>query len=251
MSKGNIVFEAPVYTIEAALLAVEHGADRLELCADFGEGGTTPCPGLLKEIKKHVPVPVFVMIRCRGGDFLYSERELQAMQTDMGILLENGADGFVFGALTSSGEVDESACNKLIQGAKEKPCTFHRAFDLIPDKKSALEKIVSLGFERILTSGGAPNVAAGSEMIGKLFLWASDRIIIIPGGGLKAADLRDLHQSWPLKEVHSSCKAFRKSAMNLPPTGLKLSLIEEMEGKVLTVDPQLIRSFRAALDDLD
>ncbi|NHE55990.1 copper homeostasis protein CutC [Cyclobacterium plantarum] len=250
MARKNIVFEAPVYTLEAALNAVQHGVDRLELCADFGEGGTTPSAGLLKEIKRQVDVPVFVMIRCRGGDFLYSDSELEIMRTDIGILSAHGADGFVFGILASSGEVNREACARLIQAAEGKPCTFHRAFDLVPDKKTALETIIGLGFERILTSGGAPTVSAGFDMIKKLNIWAKDRIIILPGGGLKPADLPRLNQYGALEEVHSSCKQFRNSTMDLPDTGLKLSLIKEMEGKVLTVDPQLVRSFRAILDEL-
>ncbi|SHN34493.1 copper homeostasis protein [Cyclobacterium lianum] len=251
MSSGKIIFEAPVYTVEAALLAVANGVDRLELCADFAEGGTTPSAGLLKVIKQHVSVPVFVMIRCRGGDFLYSDKELQAMQNDMDILGQHGADGFVFGVLTASGEVDSEACQVLLKAAKGKPCTFHRAFDLVPDKEKALEILVSLGFRRILTSGGADNVAAGMGVIKKLATRAAGRIIILPGGGLTSADLPLLHQSDPLQEVHSSGKAFRETAMKRSNSTTRLSLLEETEGKVLTVDPQRIRAFRAALDQLD
>lgn len=233
----NILLESPVYTLEAALLAVESGADRLELCADFGEGGTTPSLGLFKMIKSKVNVPVFIMIRPRGGDFVYSELEVRAMKEDILSFLSHGADGFVFGILNKQGEVNKADCLQLIQVAAEKPCTFHRAFDVLENKQVALEEIIRLGFKRILTSGGENSVMEGLPLIIKLLMQAKDRIIILPGGGLKLQDIADLNMTGLLKEIHASCKQFRPSAMPGINKHLRLSQMEETEGMVLTIDP--------------
>lgn len=246
----NILLESPVYTLEAALIAVKNGVNRLELCADFGEGGTTPSLGLLKVIKSQVKVPVFVMIRPRGGDFVYSELEIAVMKEDIKSFLSQGADGFVFGVLDKSGKVNRADCLKLIQAAEGKPCTFHRAFDVLKDKKDALEEIIQLGFKRILTSGGENSVMEGMPLIIDLLMQAKDRIIILPGGGLMLQDIADLNMTGLLKEVHASCKQFRPSAMEGINDHLRLSQMEETEGKVLTVAPQLMQDLVAYLKRL-
>ena len=247
----KILLESPVYTLEAALLAAENGVDRLELCADFGEGGTTPSLGLLKVIKSKVDVPVFVIIRPRGGDFIYNDLEISVMKEDIKSFLSHGADGFVFGILNKEGEVNKTACQQLISSAGEKPCTFHRAFDVLEDKKGALEQIIQLGFKRILTSGGENRVMEGLPLILELLMQANGRIIILPGGGLMLQDIADLNMTGLLKEIHASCKQFRPSSM---PQGinehLRLSQMEEIEGKVLTIDPQIMAALVGYLNNL-
>ncbi|WP_339902020.1 copper homeostasis protein CutC [uncultured Cyclobacterium sp.] len=246
----NILLESPVYTLEAALLAVENGVDRLELCADFGEGGTTPSLGLLKVLKSKVNVPIFVMIRPRGGDFVYSELEITVMKEDVKSFLSQGADGFVFGILNKSGKVNQAACLQLIQAAEGKPCTFHRAFDVLEDKKGALEEIIQLGFSRILTSGGENSVMEGMPLILDLLMQARDRVVILPGGGLMLQDIADLNMTGLLKEIHASCKQFRPSAMEGVNDHLRLSQMEETEGMVLTVAPQLVEELVVYLKKL-
>ncbi|WP_162340008.1 copper homeostasis protein CutC [Cyclobacterium salsum] len=250
MTKKRILFEAPVYTHEAAILAAANGVDRLELCADFGEGGTTPSAGLLKVIKRTVPIPVFVMIRPRGGDFMYAPRELEAMMEDIEILGELGADGFVFGALRPGGKVDAEACRRLLEVTQEKPCTFHRAFDKVPDQLTALETIVNLGFKRILTSGGKNSVSEGRSALLDVLTQAANRITVLPGGGLTGEDLVTLNRTGFLREVHRSCKYFRPSEGGQQKGEVRLSMLDQTEGKVLTVDPELVRSFRNSLDNL-
>ncbi|WP_339922617.1 copper homeostasis protein CutC [uncultured Cyclobacterium sp.] len=241
MNKKNILLESPVYTLEAAMLAAENGADRLELCSDFGEGGTTPSLGLFKVIKRKVTVPVVVMIRPRGGDFVYSKSEIEVMKEDIKAFLEHGADGFVFGILDKQGKINSSECQNLIQVAGGKPCTFHRAFDLVQDKVTALEEIVALGFKRILTSGGENRVKEGLPVLLELLDKANDRIIILPGGGLMLNDISHLSKEGRLKEIHVSCKKFRPSSMKNANGHLKLSQVEETEGMVLTVDTELMK----------
>lgn len=247
---GKVLFEAPVYTLEAALDAAGYGVDRLELCADFAEGGTTPSSGLLTVIKKRVNLPVFAMIRPRGGDFIYSDGELDIMMEDIRILKACGADGFVFGVLKENGEVNEEACKLLIETAHGKPCTFHRAFDIVPEKEAALESIIDCGFKRILTSGGRDTVGEGIETISGIMMKAGDRIIVIPGGGTKAEHLPLLYQNGYLKEFHASCKRYRRSRSTIKNDHLQLSLLSETDGKILSIDPEKVRVFRQVISQL-
>ncbi len=250
MSLKNIVLESPVYTMEAALHACEFGADRLELCADFCEGGTTPSPGMFEVIRKNVNIPIFVMIRPRGGGFMYSGHELEVMKADIGHFRKLGADGFVFGILGMDGKVDQKACMALRLAAGEKPCTFHRAFDWIKNQEEALESIVDLGFKRILTSGGANTVEEGLDKLVRLLDLAKNRIIVIPGGGTKAGHLQALNQNIQLKEIHASCKITRSLDSGPQLGGVKLSLLPEMEGKLLTVDKKKFQEIKSAISNL-
>lgn len=147
--------EICVDKIASAVSAADGGATRLELCSALSEGGLTPSIGVLKKIKQLVHIPVFCMVRCRPGNFTYSADEIEAMQEEAKMLVENGADGIVFGALTKEGNVDIQACRNLIEAVPDdKPMTFHRAFDWTPNAMQALDDIASLKrFSRILTSG--------------------------------------------------------------------------------------------------
>lgn len=243
----KILLEAPVYTVEAALKASAFGVERLELCADFGEGGTTPSAGLLKLIKSKINTPVFVMIRPRGGDFVYEPEELEAMRNDIQVLKSHGAEGFVFGVLDEVGQVDKAACKYLLEAAEGMPCTFHRAFDITVDKKVALEEIVSLGFKRILTSGGENTVSLGLENIKSYMDWAAGRIIIMPGGGSRSEHVHELKNHSAFQEIHASCKGFRPSKSRFVYSKVSLSSDPEMFKKVLTVDEFEVLKFKKAI----
>ncbi|OYX13007.1 MAG: copper homeostasis protein CutC, partial [Algoriphagus sp. 32-45-6] len=208
---SKILLEAPVFNLQGALEAAKFGIDRLELCANFPEGGETPSAGMLRYLKSEVDIPVFVMIRPRGGDFVYSEKELLVMKQDIQLLGELGADGFVFGVLDEQGKVDQRANEFLKRAAGDKPCTFHRAFDASADLTDSLERIVDLGFQRILTSGGKNTLTEGLGVIMELLEKAQDRIIIMPGGGTKAEHVPELKKTGWLREVHASCKVARSS----------------------------------------
>lgn len=208
---SKIILESPVFNVEAALDAAAYGIDRLELCANFPEGGETPSAGMLKFLKSEIDIPVFVMIRPRGGDFSYSQKELMVMKRDIELLAEQGADGFVFGVLNKQGYVDTDSCESLLRTASGKPCTFHRAFDASADYFDSLEKIISCGFARILTSGGKNSVTEGSDMLKELFLKAQNRITIMPGGGTKPEHVLELRKTGFLKEIHASCKTWKES----------------------------------------
>ncbi|MEP1088377.1 copper homeostasis protein CutC [Algoriphagus sp.] len=209
---SKIILESPVFNVEAALEAAAYGVDRLELCANFPEGGETPSAGLLRFLKTEIDIPVFVMIRPRGGDFHYSQKELMVMKRDIELLGELGADGFVFGVLDNQGFVDTDSCQSLLRTASGKPCTFHRAFDVSADYFDSLEKIISCGFDRILTSGGRNSVSEGLVMVKELMEKGQDRISIMPGGGTRPEHVSELRKTGYLKEVHASCKTWKASS---------------------------------------
>ena len=244
---SKILLEAPVFNLQAAMEAAQFGIDRLELCANFPEGGETPSAGMLRFLKSEVDIPVFVMIRPRGGDFVYSQKELMVMKHDIQLLGELGADGFVFGILDDKGKVDESACEWLLRAAGDKPCTFHRAFDASADLEDSLERIVHLGFQRILTSGGRNSLSEGLSVIESLLEKAKDRIIIMPGGGTKAEHVPILKKSGLLKEVHASCKIAKPSPNQFVNSGLSFSSMPLDFSKHFGVDPALVNEFKAVL----
>ncbi|AFL82719.1 uncharacterized protein involved in copper resistance [Belliella baltica DSM 15883] len=243
----KILLEVPVFTIEAALLANRFGVDRLELCSDFGEGGVTPSVGALAFLKEKMKTPIFVMIRPRGGDFVYTEEEIEVMRRDIQILSSYGADGFVFGVLDEKGNIDKRACEVLIKESRGKPCTFHRAFDVCSNPFMALEEIIDCGFKRILTSGMRNSVSEGLKIISELLKLAQDRIIVMPGGGLKPSDVEKLKPSKRLLEVHASCKSYRNSKSIYTSNDLNLSQNIDTSNKVLTLDEKVLSEFNKVL----
>ncbi|TDQ13602.1 copper homeostasis protein [Algoriphagus boseongensis] len=245
MSKG--ILEAPVFNLQGALEAAQFGIDRLELCANFPEGGETPSAGMLRFLKSEVDIPIFVMIRPRGGDFVYSQKELIVMKQDIQLLSELGADGFVFGVLDTKGKVDQNACEMLLRATNGKPCTFHRAFDASSDLDDSLEKIINLGFERILTSGGKNSLSEGLDTVKHLMEKAGDRIIIMPGGGTKASHIPELKKTGFLQEAHASCKMLRSSTNEYINSSLSFSSTPVDYGMHLGVDPELVKAFKEIL----
>ncbi|CAH1394969.1 unnamed protein product [Nezara viridula] len=183
------IMEVCVDNLESAVNAELGGAMRLELCSALNDGGLTPSIGFLKIVKKKVKIPVFVMIRPRPGDFIYSDDEIEIMSEDIKILKECGADGFVFGITTSEGEVDIKNCSKLMKLARSHPVTYHRAFDGVKDPLKSMEEIISLGFQRILTSGLQGSAIQGASLLRQLIESSRGRIIIMPGAGINPENL--------------------------------------------------------------
>lgn len=243
----KILLEAPVFNLQAGLEAAKFGIDRLELCTNFPEGGETPSAGMLRFLKSEVDIPLFVMIRPRGGDFVYSQKELIVMKQDIQLLAELGADGFVFGVLDEKGKVNEAACEMLLRAAGDIPCTFHRAFDASSDLDDSLQKIIQMGFHRILTSGGKNSLSEGLSVILDLLEKAKDQIIIMPGGGTKPEHLPVLKASGYLKEVHASCKMAKPSANQFINKDLSFSGVPLDYSLQLGVDQRLVNEFKSVL----
>jgi copper homeostasis protein len=201
----TILIEAAVESLDDALAAISGGADRLELCADLDAGGTTPAPARVAGVLARVNVPVFVMIRPRPGDFVYSRTELDRMRDDIAIALELGAAGVVLGALDRSGRVDVTATRALIASARGRAVTFHRAIDETPDVLQSIDALASLGVERVLSSGAAPTALEGAATLARMVARAGDALRIVAGGGVRAHNAAAIVGRAQVREVHARC----------------------------------------------
>ena len=206
-------FEICANSVASCIAAQEGGADRVELCAGIPEGGTTPSYGMIRSARESIGIALNVIIRPRGGDFLYSEEEVQEMVYDIRTARELGADGLVFGCLNPDGSVDKEAMKRLMDAAEGAPVTFHRAFDHTSDPLIALEDIIGLGCARILTSGCRATAAEGIPMLAGLVEKAGDRIIIMPGCGINESNIADIAKLSGAKEFHFSAREPVESLM--------------------------------------
>jgi len=198
-----MLLEIACFNFESAIIAEQSGADRIEFCSEIKEGGTTPDFEEFLQLKKSVNIPVYVMIRPRGGDFRYSEKEFEEMKNQILSFKKANADGFVFGILNENNEVDRR--NKMLtELAKPFPCTFHRAFDRTEDYRKALEDVIDCGFKTILTSGTKKNVVEGKEILKELTNLANGRIEILCGGGLRSGNIEEIKNSVNAEYFHSS-----------------------------------------------
>lgn len=207
--------EICVDSVESALNAVAGGAHRLELCSALSEGGLTPSLGLFKILKTKIFIPIFVMLRPRGGnDFQYSDLEIQVILHDLGLFKNAGADGFVFGALTVRGDIDINACVSVILAAQSLPVTFHRAFDVATtDPIKMAHKIADLGFKRLLTSGRRSCAIDGQYLIKSLIETMKGYLIIVPGAGIQVDNLKSILVTTLAKEFHGSAKVLKQYAI--------------------------------------
>jgi copper homeostasis protein CutC len=198
-----VLIESCVDSLDAALASVAGGARRLEFCAHLDIGGTTPDPGLVREVVEAVPVPVFTMVRPRGGSFVYGEAEVDAMVRDIRLMRAAGAHGLVFGALRADRTVDDTVMRRLLSHARPLPVTCHKAFDETPDLLAALDTLVTLGVDRVLTSGGRPTAAEGMAMLAALVARAGDAITVVAGGRVRADTVAALIWQTGVREVHA------------------------------------------------
>ena len=199
-------FEICANSVASCIAAQEGGADRVELCSGIPEGGTTPSFGMIRKARASIDIGLNVIIRPRGGDFLYSEDELEEMSHDIGIAEELGADGLVIGCLTKEGNIDKKAMSILMEAAGNLPVTFHRAFDHSADPLKALEDIIELGCARILTSGCRPTALEGADLLAQLVEKAGDRIIIMPGCGVNEDNIAEIARLSGAREFHFSAR---------------------------------------------
>jgi copper homeostasis protein len=208
-----VIYEICVDSLAGVRAAKAAGANRVELCADLLEGGITPSRGMIREARKIAGIKLHVIIRPRGGDFLFDHDEFAIMQADVETAKEEGADGVVIGLLTAHGLIDVERTRDLIARARPLSVTFHRAFDMTPDPFEALEILIGIGVDRVLTSGHETSVLEGLPLIGELVARAGDRIIVMPGGGITARNVDRIVAAAKPREIHFAALALEPGGM--------------------------------------
>lgn len=218
--------EVIAFDIQSCQMAADNGADRIELCANPHEGGTTPSYGMMKAARKSTQIQVFPIIRPRGGDFLYSSAEFEAMKDDIKAAQDIGCEGVVIGILNDDGSVDIERCQELVELANGMNVTFHRAFDRVNDALKSLEQIIAIGCKRILSSGLTPTAIEGIPMLKTLVSQADGRIKIMPGSGVRSENIMQLAEETGAICFHSSARKSLESQMNYFNTSMKENLVQ-------------------------
>ena len=214
MKREELMFEVCANGVESCIAAQEGGADRVELCAAIPEGGTTPSYGEIKVARRVLTTTrLHVIIRPRGGDFLYSDLEVERMAADIAVCRDLGVDGVVFGCLRADGTIDVQKNRFLMEQARGMSVTMHRAFDRPINPEQALEDAITLGFDRILTSGQQPKAVQGMELLSRLNRQAAGRIFLMAGSGVTEQNIREIHETTGLKEFHFSARESFESGM--------------------------------------
>jgi copper homeostasis protein len=230
-------------SVESALNAQIAGADRIELCDNLPEGGTTPGLGKIKTVRRSISIGLNVIIRPRGGDFLYAMTEYEIMKREIELCGENGVDGIVLGILRKDGMIDIERTSKLIELAIPMSATFNRAFDLCADPERGLDDVIASGASRLLTSGMKDKVSDGTELVKRLISLAGNKIIIMPGGGINDNNINEIARMTGAKEYHLTARKQIESKMEFVRQGISMggnALNQEFYIKV--ADPEMIRS---------
>jgi copper homeostasis protein len=249
---GAILLEACVDSVESALAAEAGGADRVEVCENMPEGGTTPSAGLIEVCRERLRIPVHVLIRPRGGDFVYSDVELEVMQRDIALSARLRVAGVVLGALRPDGTVDVERSRALIGVARPLSVTFHRAFDFTPDADQALDALIGLGVDRVLTSGQAATAREGTRVLTRLVSRAAGRVVILAGGGVNEENVAEIAHRTGVREVHVRATSLLESPSSYRPPHLSLQkrpLPNEFDRAV--TDPERIRRISGLLQRLN
>lgn len=217
------ILEICAGSVESAIAARDGGAQRIELCAALEVGGVTPSAGLIAQARKIEGLTLNVIIRPRGGDFLYNEYEAACMEHDIRTCKQLSVDGVVIGALTADGDIDTSLCKRLIEAAEGMSITFHRAFDMCREPRKALEELIEMGCDRVLTSGQASTAQAGITLLRELVEQANGRIIIMPGCGVNSNNAAAILQATGAQEIHASARKSVGSGMLFRHSGVSMS----------------------------
>ena len=242
MASKPYILEICCFNLQSCVVAAAAGADRIELCMDPGDGGTTPSYGLIRSAREMCDIRLYPIIRPRGGDFFYDDDDYAQMLLDIRLCKDLGCDGVVIGGLSPDGGIDKGRCARLVEAAGSMGVTFHRAFDRASDPLRALEDIVGIGCERILTSGQHPTAREGALLIRELVGLAGDRIIIMPGGGVRAENIVDLAAETGAREFHTAARVTIPSMMQY----INPSMREQLTSVAVHTDE--IRQMRALLD---
>lgn len=245
----SILLEACVDSTESALAAQEGGADRIELCSDLAVGGVTPSDGAIRLTRRQIRLPMHVLLRPRAGDFCYSSIELETMRLDIERMKQLGVDGVVLGILCPDGAVDRERTAVLADLARPLSITFHRAFDVCRDAEAALEVLIGLGIDRILTSGQERSVEAGIETIRRLVSLSAGRIVIMPGGGVSEHNIAHIIAHTGAKEIHASARLLVESRMEYRSTRVSMNADSlPPDFTLFFTGAERIRAMRSALE---
>ena len=244
--------EICVDSVESAVAAELGGAQRVELCSALSEGGLTPSLGLIRAVRSRIGIGVYVMIRPRGGDFLYSDEEFSIMREDVAYAAEAGANGAVFGLLTADGNVDGERTAELVEAAQSASMevTFHRAIDMARDLESSLEDVVRTGAHRVLTSGGAQTAVLGSERVRGLMQAAKNRIGIMVCGNVRSENVQQIAQATGAHEFHASLRVPVPSPVSWRNPELSLGEAGSDEYARNVVMEQDVRKLRQAMNGI-
>ncbi len=230
---------------QSVIAAEKGGADRVELCSDLFEGGLSPSIGSVRVAKRHTTIPINAMVRPRGGDFCYSDIELEVMKEEVKAFKDEGVNAIVFGILTPDGEVDMKRSAELIEAARPLPVTFHRAFDMTRDPFRSLENLIELGVERVLTSGQEATVFEGSELLAELVKSAGDRIVVMPGCGITERNFERIQSIVKAKEYHVFLPEEQKSEMIFHPGHIYMGgLLRQSEFTISHTSLERVKSVR-------
>ena len=240
----NYIIEIATTDFTTTKSAAEGGADRIELCAALSDGGTTASYGTIKKCREAFNVQLFPIIRTRSGDFLYTDEEFEIMMNEVTLCKDLGCDGIVIGLLNKNGEIDIKRASKLIELAYPLEVTFHRAFDRCKDPFEALEQLIETGCQRILTSGQQPAAPQGIDLITQLVKAANERIIIMPGSGVRKENIKELAEKTGAKEFHSSLRGKNKTKMEF----IHPSFSDSNESYINpAIDSEEVKALRSAL----
>jgi copper homeostasis protein len=223
------ILEICLESVDSVIASDRGGAQRVELCANLLEGGTTPSAGTIQAARESAKIAINVMIRPRGGDFLYTDAEFASMQHDIRIAKELGVDGIVLGLLRADGTVDVERTRHLVELANPLPVTFHRAIDVSRNLLEALEDVISTGAARVLTSGGEPSVVDGAAMVSKMVEAAGDRIIVMPGCGIRPDNVLSLLKTTGASEVHLALEEEKVSGMQFRKAEIPMGSVDGRE----------------------
>jgi copper homeostasis protein len=238
---NKITLEICAQSLTSALAAQEGGADRIELCTALEVGGLTPSPATMLEAKRRLTIPVCVLIRPRPGDFIYSDLEYECIKRDVEWCKQHGMDGVVVGILTKEATFDLPKMRELAEIARPMQVVCHRAFDQTPNAAEALEQLIELGFDRVLTSGQAKNVVVGRDILRGLVQQANGRITIMPGNGVNTNNLKDLILHTKATDFHTSAKHTVKSPMPVLTNSVSFNLDGGRENDYFETDSEIVR----------
>jgi copper homeostasis protein len=246
-----IVVEICTDSVEGALAAQQGGAQRIELCDNLLEGGTTPSAGMIATVRRSITIGLQVIIRPRGGDFCYSDLEFEVMQADVAQAKQLGAEGVVIGLLNPDGTVDRDRTATLVNLARPLNVTFHRAFDMAADPHQALEDLIDLGIDRVLTSGQENSALEGIDLITELVQKANGRIIVMPGGGVNERNVQRIIAQSGAREVHLAARTSQESKMTFRNTRVFMGgALYPAEFSHLATDRQRVQSVVQTLQNL-